>query len=173
MERYAHKTAAEAAIFTSLAKFVKALTHIGERNRELKGDKSWVKYQFNLKVNNPHIHVLEFGVKKGEVANIRLVTAKPTLKSDFYRAMEKLGFKGIYGGIVLHIEAAEKDLPALLAKIDTAAEASEEIALDAKRTYCDPPQGWVKDRTGKEGITKEEEVVAPTADEATELKKTA
>jgi hypothetical protein len=161
MERYKNATKDEKAIFTLRSKEVSTLTHIVERNRELKGEKSWVKYQLNLKANNPHIHVLEFGIKKGEVANVRLVVAKPTLKSDFYKAMEKLGFKGIYGGIVLHIPCEEKELPTLLAKIDKAAEASEEIELDAKRTYCDPPAGWVKDRTGKEGIVKEE---APAAE---------
>ena len=172
-------TAAEKSTFTSLAKFFDGLTHInGVRNQEIKGDKNWVKFQFNLKANNPHIHVLEFGVKKGEVANIRLVVSNPTKKSDFYAQATKLG-KAIYGGIVIHIDAEEKEIPSILAKLDKLAEASEEITLDPKRTYCDPPAGWVKDRTGKEGITKKEvkapveEVEAPTAEAEDQVEKAA
>jgi len=172
MERYAQKTAAEAAIFTQLGKVLKGLTHIQERGRELTGDKSWVKYKFNLKANNPHIHAMEFGVKKGEVANIRFVVAKPTHKSDFWKKMEKLGFVGLYGNVVLHIECDEKTAPTLLAKVDKLAEESEVIELDPKRTYCDPPAGWVKDRTGKEGITSKE-VIEPTPEAKTEAEKAA
>lgn len=156
MERYANATAAEKANFTQYAKILKGLTHISERGRELTGEKSWVKYKFNLKANNPHIHAMEFGVKKGEVANIRLVVAVPTKKSDFYtQALKIEGAKEIYGGIVLHFPCeGEEEAEAILKKLDTLAEDSEVIELDPKRTYCDPPAGWVKDRTGKEGVIK-------------------
>ena len=167
MERYANATAAEKAIFKSLAVLITVLTHIVVRTRELRGEKSWVKYLFDLKANNPFIHVLEFGVKKGIIANLRLVVAKPTLKSDFYKKCEKLGAKAIYGGIVLHWDITEEEIPTLLAAIDKAAEASEVIELDPKRTYCDPPAGWVKDLTGKEGVTKEP-VIEETVEEPTQ-----
>ena len=168
MERYANATAAEKANFTRLGKLIAILTHIVVSARELRGDKSWVKYLFDLKTNNPHIHVLEIGLKKNVVANLRLVVSKPTLKSAFYRAMEKLGGKGIYGGIVLHFEITEAELPTLLAKIDKAAEASEVIDLDPKRTYCDPPAGWVKGLTGKEGVTAKADAPTPEATEEPE-----
>jgi hypothetical protein len=165
MERYKNATAAEKAIFTSLAAILTPLTHINERGRELTGDKSWVKFKFNLTPNNPHIHAMEFGVKKGEVANIRLVVARPTLTTAFYKAMEKMGAKASYGGIVLHFDCTLKDVAGIMEKINTHAEKSEVVELDSKRTYCDPPAGWVKDRTGKEGIVKVEApaVEAPTA----------
>lgn len=174
MERYALATAAEKAIFTSLTKVLVDLPHIVARGRELTGDKSWVKFKFNLKANNPHIHAMEFGVKKGEVANIRLVVARPTLKSDFYKAMEKLGAQASYGGIVLHFDCTLAEARGLMEKIDAAAAKSEVITLDPKRTYCDPPAGWVKDLTGKEGVTKVEAptaAAAPTAEAAVEEKK--
>jgi hypothetical protein len=156
MERYKNASTAEKAIFALTGKFLKDLTHINERNRELTGDKSWVKYKFNLKPNNPHIHAMEFGVKKGEIANIRFVVAKGTHKIDFWKKMEKLGFKGLYGNIVLSLNLDEKSTPTLLAKVDKLVDEAEVVALDPKRTYCDPPAGWVKDLTGKEGIVKEE-----------------
>jgi len=159
MERYAIATAAEKAMFTTLANVLKSLTHIVARGRELTGDKSWVKFKFNLKKNNPHIHAMEFGVKKGEVANIRLVVSRPTLTTAFYKAMEKLGAKASYGGIVLHFDCTLAEAAGLMEKIDSHAAKSEVVELDSKRTYCDPPAGWVKDLTGKEGITK---VVEPT-----------
>ena len=156
MERYKNASTEEKAKFTHFSKIVKELTHLNERSRELKGDKSWVKYILPLSKNNPFIHSLEFGVKKGEVANIRLVVAKTTHKSDWFRKMEKLGFNALYGNIVLHLSCDEKEAITMLAKVNTLSEESEVVELDPKRTYCDPPQGWYRDRTGKEGITKEE-----------------
>jgi len=164
MERYAKATAAEKSLFTSLAKFLATLTFIIARQRELRGDKSWIKYIFDLKANNPHIHALEFGLKKGIIANLRLVVAKPTLKSDFYRKCEKLGGKGIYGGIVLHFDITEAEVPTLLKAIDKLAGESDVVELDPKRTYCDPPAGWVKGMSGKaEPTAKEVEVPTPEA----------
>jgi hypothetical protein len=168
MDRYNNATAAEKAQFTQFSKILKGLTHISERQRELKGEKSWIKFIFDLKANNPHIHAMEFGVKKGEVANIRLVVSVPTKKSEFYTQALKIG-KALYGGIVLHFDCeGEKEAKEILTKLDILAEESEIITLNPKRTYCDPPQGWVKDLTGKEGVTKE-----PTPSEDTEEEKAA
>lgn len=168
MERYKSASKTEKATFTQMSKILKALTHLGERGRELTGEKSWVKFKFNLKPNNPHIHALEFGVKKGEIKNLRLVVAKPTHKSEFFtKALKIAGSKKLYGSIVLHFDCeGEKEAITLLEKLDKLAEDSEIIELDPKRTYCDPPAGWVKDLTGKEGVTKKEDKVeAPTQDE--------
>ena len=161
---YAALTVAEKAVFTSLSKMVKPLSHLSERTRELEGLKSWVKFKLTLKENNPHIHMLEVGVKKGEIANLRFVVAKPTHKSDFWHKMEKLGFKGLYGNVVLHIDCDEKTAQSLLEKVNTLAEESDVITLDPKRTYCDPPQGWIADLTGREGIISKE-VKEPEAEE--------
>ena len=166
MERYKSATTEEKAVFTQFGKILKDLTHISERGRELTGDKSWVKFKFNLKKNNPHIHAMEFGIKKGIIQNIRFVIAKTTQKGDFFTQVLKIdGAKKLYGNIVLHIPCeGEEAATTLLQKIDKLAEESEIIEMDPKRTYCDPPAGWVNDRTGKEGVTKKEEVLEPTKD---------
>jgi len=157
MNRYKNAVTTEKATFTHLSKMLDdSFTHIKTRGRELKGERSWIKFIFNLKSNNPHIHAMEFGYKKGEMANIRLVVSRPTLGTDFYKAMAKLGAKFSYGGIVVHFDIEEANAITLLKAIDKEAELSEVIALNPKRTYCDPPQGWVNDLTGKEGVTKGE-----------------
>jgi len=177
MERYANATAAEKTLFTKFSKIVKtSCTHIVEKARELTGDKGWVKFKFDPKPNNPHIHQMEFGVKKGEVANFRLVVSRPTLKSSFYKAMEKLGAKASYGGIVLHFDITEAEAPTLLAQIDKAAEECEIVELNPKRTYSDPPQGWVRGVDGKPAkieAPEAEEIEAPTVEEEAEEEKAA
>ena len=168
MNRYKSATTEEKANFAKISKLVKAHTSFKERVKMLIGEKSWIKYVIALKANNPHIHALEVGIKKGEIANVRLVVSKPTVKSDFHTQMVKFGFKATYGGTVLHIDCEEKDLEKIFTKIESLAQASEEIELDPKRTYCDPPAGWIEGLTGKEGVIKkedkkkEEEVVTPT-----------
>ena len=165
MDRYSKATAAEKAMFTLLATLIGVLSHLAPRHRELKGNKSTVKFNFPLKANNPHIHILEFRVKKGVISHLVLTVARTCIDSDFYKRMIKLGAKATYGGIVLSWPTTEEEAPTLLAEIDKAAGESEEIALNPKRTYCDPPAGWVKDLTGKEGVIKE-----PTPEEAEEPK---
>ncbi len=173
MNRYAKATAAEKAIFTQLNKVLAANTDFKVANRELKGEKSRVKFIFNLKKNNPHIHSLEFGTKNGEVTNIRLVVARTCKGSDFYKAVQKgqNGAKDSYGGIVLHFDADATSAPKTLELISKAADASEVIELNPTRTYCDPPANWIDGNDGRQGVVKKEakkavpEVEAPKAQE--------
>ena len=160
--RYANATAAEKATFTKVAKILKEnLTHTAEKSRELKG-KAKVKYIFVLKGNNPLIHTLEFGVKDKEIVNIRLVVSRTTLKTDFYKGImkSKSDPKSSYGGIVIHFNTDEKGASKILMEINTLCEDSEEVELDPKRTYSDPPQGW-SGCIGNGKPVKEEEVPTP------------
>ena len=167
MNRYKKATTAEKKNFTIFATLMVFLG-IAIANRELKGDKSRVKYIFNLKKNNPHIHQAEFGTKGGVIDNLRLVVSRPTLKSDFYKALDKLGAKFSYGGVVVHFETTQEDAEALLKKIATLAEASEVIELNAQRTYCDPPAEWVEGNDGRQGIVKKEKPAKKAKETVTE-----
>ena len=155
MNRYAKANTAEKANFT---KFNKLISGFSVDHRELKGEKTNVKYIFVLKKNNAHIHSIEFGTKKGEVANIRLVVSRPTLKSDFYKALfkGKSEAKASYGGIVVTYPATIENAQSTLELVSKLNEASEQIELDPKRTYCDPPAGWVEGNDGKIGVTRGE-----------------
>ena len=158
MNRYATATAAEKKVFTTLQKVLLAHTPFAVAQRELKGEKSKVKYIFDLKANNPHIHQLEFGTKNGEVVNIRMVVSRPTIKTDFYKALfkGKSEAKASYGGVVVHFDATTDSAPDTLKLIAKLAEASDEVALDPKRTYCDPPCNWVDGNDGKVGVVRNE-----------------
>ena len=168
MNRYSKANTKEKANFTKVAKILKEnLTHTAEKSRELKGEKSKVKYIFVLKKNNPLIHVIEFGMKGEEVVNIRLVVSRPTLKTDFYKAVlkSKSECKASYGGIVLHFNTDAEGANGIIKEINTLCEASEEVVLDPKRTYADPPFGW----SGCIGTGKPEKVtVEPKEDKETE-----
>ena len=172
MNRYAKATAAEKKIFTAMNAILTSHTQFGVAKRELKGEKTKVKYIFDLKANNPLIHSLEFGTKNGEIVNIRLVVSRPTIKSDFYKALfkGKSEAKASYGGIVVHFDATPESAQGTLELIAKLAEASEEISLDPKRTYCDPPANWVDGNDGKVGVTRGEKKAkeeAPAAAEET------
>jgi len=164
--RYADANSTEKATFTKVAKILKEnFTHTSEKFRMLKG-KSKVKYIFALKENNPLIHTIEFGVKDKEIVNLRLVVSRPTLKSDFYKGIMKISeAKNSYGGIVIHFNGNEKEVSNILKAINTLSEKSEEIELNPKRTYSDPPQGWVDGVDGKPAKIEE-----PTKEEVLEEK---
>ena len=179
--RYASATAEEKKNFTAFNKLIAILvTLLASKvtHRELKGEKARKKYGFGLKPNNVLIHMIEFRAVADEIRQIVLVVSKVVQNSDFGNALLKLhpDAKFSYGGFVYTLPIEEQDeVPTYLEQIGKLAEASEELELDPKRTYYDPPQGWVegienppvkkekKAKAEKEETT--EEVEAPTAEE--------
>jgi len=154
LNRNSTATAAEKKTFTIFAQLIAiVLTLIGCKvdHRELKG-KSRPKFVFALKPNNVLIHTLEFQMAGDIVKRIILVVSRVTLDSPFYKGLMKLPeVKNGYGGVSVFIpieaqseEANRKEVEALLLKIGKLAENHEELELDPKRTYHDPPQGWVE-----------------------------
>ena len=159
LNRYSSANAAEKKSFTKFALLIALLTFAKVAHRELKGAKSRIKYIFALKANNPHIHSVEMGTRNGEIVNLRLVVSRPTLKSEFYLALMKLKAgdpQKSYGGIVVTFEASESTIEGILKDINKLGEVSDEVALNPKRTYCDPPAGWIEGNDGKVGVVKSE-----------------
>ena len=174
--RYGTANADEKKTFKTLASFLVmflSLLGVGVLHRELRGNKK-AKFIFALKKNNPLIHAVEFLMDAGEnVKMVSLLVSKVTKDSKFGRGVLKLHIDArlAYGGVVVRIPIEnQEELPTLLENIGKLAAASEELELDPKRTYFDPPQGWldVKDNAPPKKAekakkeTKKEEVETPT-----------
>jgi len=154
-------TTEEATMFTQLEKMVKEnMKSLKVTDKVISGGKK-AKFKFILAKNAPYIHLIEFLVKNAtEVVALRLVTARTTMETDFYRNLTKLPeAKESYGGIVIHIPINLEKTPEILKQINTLVGKSEEVELDPKRTYSDPPQGWIEGVDGrpskKDKATKE------------------
>jgi hypothetical protein len=181
--RYDSANAEEKKNFTNFAKLIVLfLTMVGTKvtHRELKGEKSRKKYGFALKANSTLIHMVEFRAIGDQIKQIVLVISKVTSKSKFGNALLKLhpDAKFSYGGFCFTIPVDnQEDVPTLLEQIGKLAEASEELELDPKRTYSDPPQGWVdglenppvkKEKPVKAKAEVKEPVAEPVAEEVKE-----
>jgi len=174
--RYGAATAAEKSTFTKLAALLVsflAIASVKITHRELREEKN-PKYIFALSKNNALVYTLEFRLKKGIIQSLSMVVSRVTLKSDFGKALGKTfkEAKIIYGGVVVRIPIEDPDnLPEILDNLAKLIAASDELELDPKRTYYDPPQGWVdgvENPPVKKAEKKEEaeEVEAPEAEEA-------
>jgi cell division septation protein DedD len=144
--RYSAATAEEKANFSKFAKLLKEnAPNLKEESRVLLGEKK-AKYIFVIGKNAPYIHSLEVGVTGTEIKNVRLVVSKDTKKSDFYKAIAKIADEVNYGGVVIHFEATEETLAKIFGQVGKLADASEEVVLNPKRTYSDPPTGWPRSK---------------------------
>ena len=126
--RYDNATASEKQIFTAMAKVLKEnAPTLGVSHRGLEGSATRPKVMFYLKKNNPAISHIEYVTNgEGEAQRMRVIVAKATKGSDFYKALTKSG-KAIYGGIVINWEASEHTLDNILKEVNTLAEASEDL----------------------------------------------
>ncbi len=158
MDTYAKATSKEKAVFTNFSKLLKENSPtLQVEHRELKGA-GRKKYIYVLAKNLPLIHTLEFQVSKEETKRITLVVSRASIDSEFYKKFLKMDdSKSSYGGIVLSLEVSkEEDVPTLLKKIDTLSQIDEDLVMDPKRTYSDPPQGWGRSKTLKDPVKETE-----------------
>jgi hypothetical protein len=164
--RYDSASKEEKSVFTKLNGLLAVLiTLIGSKihHRELREEKN-PKYIFALGKNNPLVYTLEFRLGKDDIIkSISMVLSRVTLKSDFGKQLMKTfkDAKESYGGIVVRIPIENQDdVATTLKTLGTLMAASEELELDPKRTYFDPPTGWVE---GVENPPAKKEKPAPKA----------
>jgi hypothetical protein len=149
INRYDSASKEEKGTFTKLFKMLTAFLTLAAttvHHRELREDKR-PKYIFALGKNNALAWTIEFQMAGEEVKRIILLVSKVTMKSDFGKALSKTfkEAKVAYGGIVVSIPVENQEsIPTMLESIGTLIGASEELELDPKRTYFDPPTGWVE-----------------------------
>jgi hypothetical protein len=172
--RYSTATAAEKQNFTDLVKTMAPLlaTGLTIKHRELREEKN-PKYILALGKNKALVYTVEFRLgEKNSIKSISLLVSRVTLKSNFGKALIKAfkDAKECYGSIVFRIPVEKQEsVPGMLETIGKLIQASDELELDPKRNYLDPPQGWVD---GLEDVkpSKVEKPVAETTKEA-ELQK--
>jgi len=170
--RYASASKAEKGVFTKLNALLVtflALVSTTVHHRELREEKN-PKYIFALSKNNALVYTLEFRLAEDIIKSISMVVSRVTLKSEFGKALMKTfkTAKDAYGGVVIRIPIENQDeVATTLEKIGTLIAASEELELDPKRTYYDPPQGWVDgvENPPVKKEKKEKKVAEPVAEE--------
>jgi len=131
--RYESASASEKAIFTAMAKVLKAnAPTLVVSHRGLEGSATRPKVMFFLKKNNAAISHIEYVTTgEGDPQRMRVIVAKSAKGSDFYNTLTKTG-KAIYGGIVINWEASEHTLDTILAKVEKAASESEDLNEEVK-----------------------------------------
>ena len=168
--RYSTATAAEKQNFTDLVKTMAPLlaTGLTVKHRELREEKN-PKYILVLNKNKALVYTVEFRLgDKNSIKSISLLVSRVTLKSNFGKALTKAfkEAKECYHGIVIRIPIEKQEsVPATLETIGKLIMASDELELDPKRTYQDPPQDWV-DGMNDVKPAKVKEPVAETTKEA-------
>jgi len=130
--RYPNASTEEKNLFTQFAKLI-VLAGVLIASRVLEGTPAKGKFMFMLKKNNPGISHIEFVCNKaGEILRTRVVLiavkTRTTLKSEFYKALVKLGTP-LYGGIVVNFETADYPTEEILETIGKLIAASDEVDL--------------------------------------------